>query len=133
MSLIEWDHAKLSVGIESIDREHQVIVEFINDIAKNINKNAPADYLEMLFDRLISYTQYHFASEEAYFKHLSMQDVLLHRLQHKHFIEQLYAYKMDVHHNVTTVLLDNLLDWFVSHIQSEDRKLIQAINKYELL
>lgn len=124
MSLIKWDDTTLSVGIESIDNQHRIIIECINELSNSIQKSDSAILLEKQFDKLISYTKYHFANEEPYFKHLNEKDILLHQLQHKHFIEQLYFYKNEALNNITQDLIDSLLDWFVAHIQCEDMKLM---------
>ncbi|GHE88353.1 bacteriohemerythrin [Thalassotalea profundi] len=124
MPLIKWDDATLSVGIESIDNQHKIIIECINELSINIKENKSLILLEKQFDKLISYTKYHFANEEPYFKHLNEKDILLHQLQHKHFIEQLYLYKDEALEHISQDVLDSLLDWFIAHIQCEDMKLM---------
>ena len=64
MSLIKWDDTTLSVGIESIDNQHRIIIECINELSNSIRESDSAMLLEKQFDKLISYTKYHFANEE---------------------------------------------------------------------
>ncbi|XQW84985.1 bacteriohemerythrin [Thalassotalea piscium] len=129
MSLIEWDDVDLKVGIESIDNQHKVIIGCINELSDCLQQNVPDEIAEKLFDRLIGYTHYHFANEESYFNCLAKKDAQLHVLQHKHFIEQLTFYRKQLKGGLSVEVLDSLLDWFISHIQSEDIKFSRSIKK----
>ncbi len=80
----------------------------------------------MIFSKLVDYTQYHFDTEEHYFEQLNADNVKLHKLQHKHFMEQLNVYKSTKEtEGISNDLLYFLLDWLVTHIQCEDKKFIQ--------
>lgn len=123
MSLIEWDDKTLSVGVDMIDDQHKILIGYINELSECINKSS--EDIKLVFIKLVDYTKYHFKAEEAYFDRLNSDDIHLHKLQHKHFIEQLNTFISPSSSMVTLDLLDFLLDWIVIHIQCEDRKYIQ--------
>lgn len=126
MALIKWDDETLSVGIKVIDNQHKVLVGYINELAELVEHNPTEKDIGNVFNQLVAYTQYHFKDEEAYFKGLNKKNLMLHKLQHKHFIEHLNQLKKKGYTAVTTELLEFLLDWLVTHIQCEDKKFIQA-------
>ncbi|WP_206486193.1 bacteriohemerythrin [Thalassotalea sp. G2M2-11] len=126
MTLIKWDDETLSVGIRHIDKQHKTLVNYINELATLIDNQADHTQLDEIYSQLVQYTQYHFASEEHYFETLSNNDLALHKLQHKHFLEELDNFKKEP---VSIDLLHFLLDWLVVHIQCEDKKFI---NKHEI-
>lgn len=125
MALVEWDDETLSVGIELIDSQHKVLVGYINELSNLIYTKSPEKSIRNIFNKLVDYTQYHFKAEEAYFEQLNNKDLMLHKLQHKHFIEHLNQFGSQCNTKLTTDLLEFLLDWLVIHIQCEDKKFIQ--------
>jgi len=127
--LIEWDDKKLSVGIKLIDDQHKVLLGYINDLHNLINNSANESEVLELFDKLYKYTQYHFNEEERYFSRLCKDDLTLHKLQHKHFIEELdHIQQRKNEQQVSADLLFFLTDWLVNHIVAEDLKFIQEHN-----
>lgn len=127
MPLLEWDDKKLSVGIKLIDDQHRVLIGYINELADAVENKSGDDLIESIFDKLYNYTQYHFHEEESYFYKLNKNDLALHKLQHKHFIEELARIKCSSvsDNEICESLLYFLSDWLVNHIISEDLKFIE--------
>jgi len=124
VSLITWNNKQLSVGIKKIDEQHKVLVNYINQLSMAIDDN-DNNIIDTLFNKLYDYTQYHFQDEEKYFVSLNPQDLKLHQLQHKHFVEELYRIKQQKTELISADLLFFLTDWLINHIQVEDRKFIE--------
>lgn len=125
--LIVWDQHTLSVGIDVIDNQHKRLVAYINELAQAINNQQTRPVIKQLFDKLYDYTCYHFQEEEAYFHQLNANDCELHKLQHKHFIEELdRIMSLKDLDKLAEDLLFFLTDWIVNHIIAEDRKFIQS-------
>ena len=123
MALIEWNDKELCVGIELIDSQHKVLIGYINDLSDLVHTKSSEKDVHNLFQKSVDYSQYHFDAEEAYFESLNTSDLELHKLQHKHFIEQLNQFSIT---KLTPDLLEFLLEWLVIHIQCEDKKFIQT-------
>lgn len=126
MLLIKWDNELFSVGVEFIDNQHQQLINYINDLSKAIEASKESEIIDALFEQLYDYTKYHFREEEKYLYRLKDSDVKLHKLQHKHFIEEIDRLKKESDFKSSaSYLLDFLADWLVSHIQEEDKKFIK--------
>ncbi|WP_440877572.1 bacteriohemerythrin [Thalassotalea sp. PLHSN55] len=126
MPLITWNQKRYGIGVESIDQQHQQLVNYINILAEAINAQQSNEIIEPLFQQLYDYTLHHFKEEEQYFYRLSKNDRLLHKLQHKHFIEELTRIKQLSRQLISNDLLFFLTDWFINHILGEDQKFIQC-------
>lgn len=123
--LITWDTA-FEVGIASIDKQHKVLVDYINEIVCAIASEAIQTEISALFTKLYDYTRFHFETEEAYFFTLNENDCLLHQLQHKHFIEELERIMaLNETKTCSQDVLYLLADWLLNHIQEEDLKFLQ--------
>jgi|GEM_PF-1872402 len=74
-----WTDA-LKVGVDPIDRDHQVIASLYNRFLHEITK--PEDIVDAV-DRLVDYTHYHFRREEAIMKACGYPFLENHRKQHQ--------------------------------------------------
>ncbi len=130
MPLLEWDDNKYSVGIKEIDDQHKKLISYINELAAAVHHNGSDKVVAITFEKLYVYTQYHFHEEEIYFEQLNKEDALLHKLQHKHFIEELNRIKESNNKDdVCEDLLYFLTDWLINHIISEDLKFVKNNKK----
>jgi len=129
--LIVWDNAAYNVGIESIDQQHRILVDYINELAWAIDNKKEKSVLTSLLIKLCNYAKFHCKDEEAYFFTLNKDDCLLHELQHKHFIEELdRVMTVNEVEGVSEELLYSITDWLLQHIQIEDKKYLQQhLNK----
>jgi len=124
LSLVTWEES-YAVGVPLIDEQHKELILIINKLIYAINENLNKELLLSLFDKLYNYANYHFKSEEQYFYRLNAPDTELHKLQHKHFIEQLNLMRQSFNSNdISHELLWFLTDWLLIHIQDEDKKFL---------
>ncbi len=127
MSLIRWQDS-FNIGIDVIDSQHQTLVKYVNELADAIDGTCPS--VNTTFAKLVAFTKVHFHTEEQFFSCLSKSDKLLHKLQHKHILEQLdYLLAESRRERLSDNIYYDLLDWFVIHIQCEDIKLTAPPNK----
>lgn len=125
MTIIQWD-ASFNIGNELIDSQHQELVKIINTLSIAIGNKHDANAINVIFEQLYRYTKYHFKSEALYFNRLTNKDRQLHKLQHKHFIEEL-KFMQKSEENIGPELLDFLCDWIIHHINGEDKKFAALI------
>lgn len=124
MPLVSWQD-EYRIGIYEIDEQHIVLFNYINQLADALNQNQ-FNAAHLIFETLVSYTQLHFITEVRYFSILKADDKLLHELQHKHIIEQLnLLLEQSKTIGLTRDIFYDLIEWFVIHIQCEDKKLSQ--------
>jgi hemerythrin-like metal-binding protein len=128
MSLITWSD-KLSVGVEKIDLQHQVIVDLTNDLHEAMTVGKGYTVLAKVLDESLRYGVYHFETEDRLMKtHGLYGDYLQHDLQHKRFIEYLTTLKVELksepyNQNFNITVLNFLSAWFNQHILKSDKKL----------
>lgn len=131
MDLIEWSDG-YSVGIESIDQQHQKIINLINSLAENPDNLSNSKVVSALLNEMISYALEHFNFEEALLKENGYPDFDNHHAKHVAYskkIGNLCAASMS-HTKVTPEeLKENLCDWWIQHILKEDMAYSKFFNE----
>lgn len=126
MALIEWND-ELSIGIAEIDKQHQQLACYINELNDAMSSGQGQERLNGILGKLASYTVSHFKTEEDYFAKYDYPQAAAHIKTHKKFVEQVSSYQTDLTAGkimLSISVMDFLKDWLVSHIQGEDRKYV---------
>ena len=114
---------KMNIGIEPLDDHHKTIVRLMLEVKAELDGKKHSADIQGILASLISYSKYHFLSEERImleknFPHLEQQ-----RTDHKWFVERLdeitAAYPSD-DAVFNQELFEHLKDWFVKHILTRD-------------
>ncbi|RLD77580.1 MAG: hemerythrin [Bacteroidetes bacterium] len=124
MKLIEWDE-NLSVKIDSIDEQHKVLVDMINDFYEKIRTKAANELISELIKKMKNYTVVHFTTEERYFKQYNYPDIEAHKKEHQDFVDKVVD--LEKRFNSGKVILsfeitNFLKEWLINHIQGTDMK-----------
>ncbi len=124
MKLIEWDE-NLSVKIDSIDEQHKVLVDMINDFYEKIRTKAANELISELIKKMKNYTVVHFTTEERYFKQYNYPDFEAHKKEHQDFVDKVVD--LEKRFNSGKVILsfeitNFLKEWLINHIQGTDMK-----------
>ncbi len=111
----------LSVGIPSIDAEHQQILHLIRRL-KDVRPEREREVTHEVLAELKDYTAHHFHFEEKLFLSVGFPMADEHIAEHRALIakvEQMISDRAYLHrHNLSQVLRD----WLVDHIQNSDRE-----------
>ncbi|MBT5634270.1 MAG: hemerythrin family protein [Gammaproteobacteria bacterium] len=122
MLMIEWSD-ELSIGIESVDEQHQKMVNMINAL-KNAATQAKDDAIIIqIFDGLATYIEKHFAYEEALFEKYDFSDHAAHIQEHAVLSAQVENLKerFEAGEDVLTdALMSFLNEWLHEHILVSD-------------
>ncbi len=113
----------LSVGIESIDAQHRVLLAYINQLSAMIARAQSAAALSEVIGGLESYTRLHFRHEERLFALHHWVDHEDHEHGHRHFEAQLRAFRERLDSGDGTLARDVmrfLIAWLAEHILEED-------------
>jgi hemerythrin len=125
MPLITWNE-KFSVGISSIDSEHQELVGLLNGFYDAVQSGKGKESLDGLLSALIDYTKFHFANEERLFTGAGYPDAPAHKKLHQDLIRQIHDLekKFSTGANVGLALeaVNFLKSWLLIHIQGTDKK-----------
>jgi len=124
MAIFTWNN-ELSVGIESIDRQHMKLVEMINEFYEKIRDKSSSDLISSLIKKMREYALLHFATEEKLFTRLNYPATEEHVNEHKKFVDKVMD--LEERYKAGTVILsfeitNFLKDWLVNHIQGTDKE-----------
>ena len=124
MEPIQWSRW-MSVGIDDLDEDHRVIVDIVNKLAEDGNRNNP-DVIEAILDELIDYTKRHFAREEAHMEQAGYPTFAAHKALHDDLSRQVEAYRERFHAQRAVIpgdeVFDFCADWLGKHILKEDTR-----------
>lgn len=124
MALILWTE-KLSVGVESIDDQHAVLYETLNDLYAAMMKSQARPLTGTLLRTLADYTRHHFAAEEAMMAAAKYPGLAPHRIKHRELTNEVDEYVARYEHGGITLslpLLNFLSGWLSNHIQHTDKE-----------
>jgi len=115
---------QLSVGVQSIDNQHTILIETLNELHAAMMKGQARAIAGELLHKLVDYTRDHFAAEEAMMQAAGYPALATHRLKHRDLTKQVEEYvaryeKGDI--TLSVQLLSFLSDWLTTHIQGEDK------------
>lgn len=121
MTYWTWD-SSLSVGIDIIDKQHQRIVDYINDLYA-AQQSGDRDKVSSVLAGLIDYTTTHFVFEEDLMKRSGYPLFDLHKKVHDDFVTRVNRYVEDHKRgrDVTRKLMSELQIWLTNHIKKEDK------------
>lgn len=124
MTIIRWNQS-LSVEIESIDNQHKILLQILNDFNIMIKEDILHKELKNQFEKLIDYASEHFSKEESYMKQCNYGDYEKHRGIHIEFIQQMVEFSEKINSGSKVVIFEiikYLENWIVEHIKDKDRK-----------
>ncbi len=124
MAIFTWGE-KFFVGIQSIDRQHEKLVDYINRLHDGMLTGAGEEVLGPILNGLINYTDSHFKYEEQLFRLHDYPASEEHFAHHKKLVEQVLKFKNDFDNgdaDITNEMMNFLKDWLMDHILKEDKK-----------
>jgi len=125
MPPVVWND-KLSVGIASIDKQHQKLIGLLNDFYDAAQQGKGEKALAGQLGDLIDYTKVLFANEERLFAKTGYPDAAAHKKAHEDLTQQLLEIQKKYTAGAGTTLslgtLTFLKNWFITHIQGRDKR-----------
>ena len=132
MALVTWTES-LSVGVKSIDDQHTVLFNTINDLHDAMMKGHARAKVGELLCRLLAYTHNHFSGEEAIMEEAKYPGLATHRLEHRKLTKQVEEYVDRYKQGDLTLsvdLADFLSGWLKNHIQDRDQSYRPWLNEH---
>ncbi len=126
--VILWDQAKMSTSVQSIDEQHQRLIDLINAVHETVQKGRGGDELMRQLNYLGEYAQDHFAHEEGIMASHRCPVATQNKEAHARFLRDYQALVQSAHqHGPTAELAQDvkklLGDWLSSHICKIDTNL----------
>ncbi|MCL2022045.1 MAG: bacteriohemerythrin [Betaproteobacteria bacterium] len=123
MTFMPWSE-QFVLGIESIDRQHQWLVEAANTLHDQIELEQPDDAaMREILEGLADYTVNHFILEEDLFNRLGYPEAEEHKKEHDAFTHKIIHLLLDFEKGeaVTKDALEFLKPWLLHHILVVDK------------
>ncbi len=120
---IAWKEA-YSVNDPSLDAQHQQIIENINELRDALENASAANVTRRMLDRLVQYTREHFDREEEFMRTAGypQSELLAHKALHDAMRRRTIGLRANLSLLTAHDVLVFLKDWWVNHIQLEDKK-----------
>jgi hemerythrin len=124
MPLMSWN-PKMSVGVDTFDKDHQKLVALLNDLFDAVSTGKGRDVLGTVLDGLVEYTKFHFSREEEHMTRHSYPDTAAHLREHHDLTRQVVEVQRRWKEGESAVLsmevLSFLKNWLLKHIQQSDK------------
>jgi hemerythrin len=130
MSLFVWNDS-YSVKVRQLDLEHQKLFDIINGLYEGMKAGKGKDVLGPVINQLITYTERHFASEEAALRRANYDQLEQQIAQHRTFIARVKKFSSDFASGaagLSVEVLDFLKDWLSQHIKGTDQQYSATLN-----
>ena len=121
MAAITWKDF-YSVGDPTLDAQHQQIIGVINELYEAMEKKSTQQVIKPILDRLVKYTFEHFKQEEEVMAAVEYPDLIEHKALHDKIRQKTLDFKDNADFVTGQNLLVFLKEWWVGHIQTEDKK-----------
>ena len=136
MTFFEWDHS-YSVGIKIIDAQHKKLFKLIDDlyVATNNIHGGKAESIENIILDLAAYVEFHFGTEEKYFKEFKYDKTESHTEEH-HFYERKIAdfkNRYEKGEDVGEEMMLFLKQWLSEHIKIKDKEYSKCFSEHGLV
>jgi hemerythrin-like metal-binding protein len=123
MALLTWDD-HFTVGMQSMDAQHKLLFESLNELHRAWMKGEARDLTEPLLWNLRAYTRDHFSAEELMLAKADYPGLPQQQLLHRNLMQKVELYVARFHRGECAIdlqFLQFLRDWLTNHIQKVDR------------
>jgi hemerythrin-like metal-binding protein len=113
----------LILNYPAIDQQHQVIAGRLNDLNAAVISKQPPQALTKLFEKVVQFVADHFDCEEQLMAQFHYPEQDAHSNAHKALLDQANSFRKKFSEGNQLWALQALKDWFVSHIENDDKPL----------
>ena len=133
MEKIAWDN-NLSIGIESIDSQHKMLIERLQAVTEAIESNQGEGTIAKTLDFLLDYTDFHFSEEEKQMAEHDYPGLDLQKQQHEEFSSAVKKLVEDFEaegavKDIADHIRDFLFNWLKKHIKEVDHQFGQFLTE----
>ncbi len=123
--ILEWSN-QLATEHPLIDEQHQAMIAMINQLHICITEPMQRPEFSARLELLCNYAMEHFATEEQLMQQQNYPHLARHQAQHALLTQQAYALNQRFLGGdlpLDSTVSESLREWFMDHIQGEDREL----------
>ncbi len=130
-NVFNWDKAKFTTLVDSMDHEHEGLINLMNQLYRENEANAGKAQLMKTLQQLGAKTKDHFAHEEKFFSSLSNYRLTdPHKKIHQELLNRFQEHAQNFIQGSATKLSDDFFTflkvWLSAHICGVDRKYGEA-------
>lgn len=126
---MKWD-SSFAIGIETIDKQHKKIFEYLLAIENSLAKRDPWHILRFFVAQMAEYMKFHLAVEEALLEIIGYPDRVEHRESHVRLMAHIEKLEGQLQDKAS---VENLVaffeDWFIGHVLTSDRKYVAYVKE----
>lgn len=125
MTLLTWKN-EFSIGIDSVDFEHQEMIELINRLYAELTDRGNVEAIEHFLGEIHAAISAHFALEERVMKRSGYAEYEAHKDDHEELLDQIRDLMDEFEGDpeaAIDVLRTRLGDWFEGHFATFDARL----------
>jgi hemerythrin-like metal-binding protein len=129
VGMFEWQKSYIT-GVGSIDAQHQILFQTATRLHDAMLAGNGKATVGPILDRLMKYTESHFAHEERLMQLYQYPHLAAHKVQHEALARQVRDFQAKFQSGQATItvqLLQFLKGWLVGHIQESDMKCVPFI------
>lgn len=130
MAKLTWT-TDLNTGIPVIDKQHQRIVDYINELDTARSSGHKREEIGKVIDELVDYTLSHFAFEESLQEEAHYPFLKAHKKVHELFVKRVgeYQERYKLGDDVAEELNNLLVTWLFNHIKRDDADYVESVKK----
>jgi hemerythrin len=126
---IVWSEEN-EVGIPIIDEQHRGIISTINSLHYFMQTGKSGEIIKPILIMLEQYTIIHFNTEESLIEDAGYPDLENHRKLHDNLLANTRNFFIELNKSEDpAILLKFLKDWWLTHINVEDKKYVSLVKK----
>jgi len=128
---LRWDPSAMATGVESIDEQHQELIEMVNNLDTACRQGEAKEHLKQMVDFLADYAKRHFNHEETLMDEVGCPTSAKNKLAHRQFLLEFSRFmeRFEREGATTSLVLElkNLTSsWLSNHICKVDTGLRQC-------
>ncbi len=126
--------SNLNTGIEAIDKQHKMIVDYINQL-EDARTSGNKELVSKVIKNLVNYTVSHFDYEERMLEQAGYPFLKAHKNVHQVFVQRVSEYqsRFKLGEDITEELHQLMFDWLFGHIKDDDMDYVSSVaNDYSL-
>ena len=125
MKYLQWDE-KYSVGVDSVDYEHQNLMDMINMIYAELEDRRDIAEITQTVSDVHAEISAHFALEERIMRQAGYEGFAAHKNDHEDLLDQIRSMMDAIEDDpepALDMLSEQLADWFSNHFATFDARL----------
>jgi hemerythrin len=133
LQFIPWD-GSFEIHHELIDAQHKIFVMLLNKIMLKLSEDAPLETIQLYFEELRRYAEFHFLSEENVMRECRYPGTANHEQVHTEMLHKIDRFCNQLASGIGNVeeIVEFLKKWLFNHILLEDSLLSDYVREHQI-